>query len=115
MKTTENTIIKPFPKKLAVYFSLIFAVPIVAAWLILNFLRVLKFGEAVKALFMPIPLITIAIGVVYLVFILLPFATFCHFQCSGLSHLLLNLFLSILFFDAITNVFKIFHLAIFNC
>ena len=69
MKTTENTIIKPFPKKLAVYFSLIFAVPIVAAWLILNFLRVLKLGEAVKALFMPIPLITIALAVVYLVFI----------------------------------------------
>lgn len=49
---------------------------------------------------------------VYLVFILFLFATFCHFQCSGLSHLLLNLFLSILFFDAITNVLKIFHLAI---
>ena len=69
MKTTENTIIKPFPKKLTVYFSLIFATPIVAAWLILNFLRVLKFKEAVKALITPIPLIAIALGIVYLVFI----------------------------------------------
>ena len=69
MKNTQNTVIKPFPKKLAVYFSLMFATPIVAAWIILNFLKVFKFQDAVKALFMPLPLITIALAVLYLIFI----------------------------------------------
>ncbi len=69
MKNTQNTVIKPFPKKLAVYFSLMFATPIVAAWIILNFLKVFKFQDAVKALFMPLPLIAIALAVLYLIFI----------------------------------------------
>ena len=69
MKTTENAIIKPFPKKLAIYFSLIYATPIVAAWLILNFLHVFKTQDALRALVGPIPLITIALAVAYLIFI----------------------------------------------
>ena len=69
MKTTENTIIKPFPKKLAVYFALIYATPIVTAWLILNWMHVFKIDDALKALVGPIPLITIALAIVYLIFI----------------------------------------------
>ncbi len=80
MRTTENTIIKPFPKKLTVYFSLIYATPIVAAWLILNFLKVFKFQDAVKALFAPIPLIAIALAIVYLIFI------YKHFTKKLLSY-----------------------------
>ena len=65
----QPQIIKPFPRKLAVYFSLIYATPIVAAWLILNFLHVFKIQDALKALVGPIPLITIALAVAYLIFI----------------------------------------------
>lgn len=69
MNTTDNKIIKPFPKKLAIYFSLIFATPILAAWLLLTLLKVFKLGETTKAFVKPMPLISLFVFASYLVFI----------------------------------------------
>ena len=73
----QPQIIKPFPRKLAIYFSLIYATPIVAAWLILNFLHVFKTKDALRALVGPIPLIAIAAAVAYLIFIYNPILFGC--------------------------------------
>lgn len=69
MKNTKNSIMKPFPKKLAVFFSLMFITPIISSWIILTFLKVFKLGETTRAFLTPIPLIVFILVASYLVFI----------------------------------------------
>ena len=65
--TTSNSLIKEFPKKLAVFFSLIFITPIVASYFILLMCHVFEFNEMVKTIFSPFSIISAVLFAVYLV------------------------------------------------
>lgn len=66
-KENDNCIIAKFPKKLLVYYCLIFAVPIVASWFLLTVFKVFKFEETIKAFLSPLPILSVIAVVVYFV------------------------------------------------
>lgn len=66
-KETDNSIIAKFPKKLPIYYTLIFVVPIIASWFLLTVYKVFKFEETIKAFLSPFPIFSVIAVVVYLV------------------------------------------------
>ena len=64
-----NGIMLKFPKRLVVYYILMFAVPIIASWYLLTVFRVFDFSDALKAFMTPVAFISVAAIVLYLVFL----------------------------------------------
>ena len=65
--TTSNSLIQKFPKKLAVYYSLIFVTPIIASYFILTMCHVFNFEEMVKICLSPFSVISAVLAVVFLI------------------------------------------------
>ena len=65
--STSNSLIQKFPKKLAVYYSLIFVTPIIASYFILTMCHVFNFEEMVKICLSPFSVISAVLAVVFLI------------------------------------------------
>ena len=64
-----NGLIPKFPKRLVVYYILMFVIPIIASWYLLTAYRVFAFSDTLKAFMTPVAFISIVGIVSYLLFL----------------------------------------------
>ena len=67
--TNKNSIIKEFPKRLSVFFYLIFITPILAVWIVLSSLKLFTFMDSIKTFFTPFILVACLCVAGYLFFL----------------------------------------------